>query len=58
MLKQSEISRHMKLPLPMQEKNYLESEGKTLTVLRTSQASTSALKLTSQVPEDIGIPNV
>ena len=42
----------------MQEKNYLENGGETLAVVRASQASTSELKLTSQVPEDIGIPNV
>lgn len=42
----------------MPEKNYLENGGETLAVVRTRQASTSVLKLTSQVPEDIEIPNV
>ena len=39
-------------------KNYLENGGETLAVVRASQTSTSELKLTSQVPEDIGKPNV
>ena len=58
MLTQSEISRLIKWPQLMQEKNYLENGGETLAVVRASQASTSELKLTSQVPEDIGKPNV
>ena len=41
----------------MPEKKYLENGGEILAVVRTRQAS-SVLKRTSQVPEDIEIPNV
>ena len=56
MLKQSEISRLIKWPLLMQEKNYVENGGETLAVVRQAKHQQVNLNLRLRFLRTLGYP--